>query len=1347
MATSDLRDYVEQLLQRLDPDIDLSAGSLAQAQVIAPLLNRIGTDPFDLSIQTFIQTRIQQSMPELAIQEVDDLSDTLVSAMRVLLEPVVREQKLSRVRSDLRNYDRMADDELDALLANAFETRKAGGLATGVIRFYYPAAQNASFTQTNIAMSKNGLRFIPTVPQAITVGEMLLNREGAEFYVDVNYIAESRGDQYNIDPDQISSVSNVPAASRFKNLKRFRDGAPRETNAEFVARASQSQSDKTMTIERGIARLLGESFPELRRLFVVGYKDPEMTRDVITGGAFAEISTDDAHGHFYGSGYTLDDLSDPVLTSTVVVTGAYLVSRIGPVGTDPDAWYLSLSYSDPLSGELRVIDTRITEILSETSALVEARLPYNSTAPISVVWALRKKELTISGIPGGIVLPTSPDGTTITLAPDEVHVGGRADVYVAGATTEATTQISMITDEDPPYQGINVKTQAAVDPRVVLVNDITTAEQEAISASSVPLTLVLESGVDAGAYRILAVTVGVYMSVTLDRDVTGNQLNIRWRITDEIQVNLTDPRTIKISGGDLVLASGDENVYTVGGTNWIDADVRAGDRIRVTDSLLGLFSTEYTITRVGPTVLGVSPAPERTFASIGYTVYTASAGVETPVVRISRVEVADSSGAGTGTEIPYRDPVLALSESFQNEGAGYSYDGLATLGLVSSGVLTGGTFAVGASTITWQVCLPGAAWQYVDTGTVTFSAGSKTAAQVVAEINASTLSTYARAVAETANGKSYVGITSAYLVIFTGGTALTGLGMGPGYTNSSMRSSGTDRLGLYARVARGDCIEVLGPRNAGKWGRLISLGPAVLDVLTGITDVGYRVGTGAVSPPDSGGIFSGLYYPTLYLPEVDVQVRLGRASVGSARTYFLSPTSAEFDTQTTTFTTKGLATDYVFVPDPENTRQLLPYMTVEELPGLQAATGVGTRILTDTDGQYLLDRIRPGDLLEILYCAIRGSSVFGTGALAVTGLEFSIRLGTYPAVRIQFPYDMTLAQCADYINAQLAESIASVDGNRLRFDANQALYLDTDVLTGPTFFGITLYNNAHVDAGKYVVAGVTETTLEISNRQDAFTGDAGALACRYKVHRHMQRISSTEMNSQQDFSNLYYTDVALIATTPGDLTNISANVEMAVSGHRSDGYRLRTTNSALSYSRAEELIADFSPTLLVVGSLDAPSEALQLSRQNISVQYDRSQLVDEVQNFCDSTFNRVVVADLLARHLFPNYVSTSVYYVGGAGEARARAEIEDLLDSIEPGDELEVTKMVTRIVRAGATSVYALDAASGTGRAAPALVVVYHNADRTVSASLVRDRVATTRTRRFIPDNLSLRRVTSSGIR
>ena len=91
MALQETRTFLEDLLRRYDPNLDLSEGSRAQTAFIDPILQRLGPDPFDEDIGTFITTRVRQVFPNLAITEADALADTLVDPLRVLIETLVRE--------------------------------------------------------------------------------------------------------------------------------------------------------------------------------------------------------------------------------------------------------------------------------------------------------------------------------------------------------------------------------------------------------------------------------------------------------------------------------------------------------------------------------------------------------------------------------------------------------------------------------------------------------------------------------------------------------------------------------------------------------------------------------------------------------------------------------------------------------------------------------------------------------------------------------------------------------------------------------------------------------------------------------------------------------------------------------------------------------------------------------------------------------------------------------------------------------------------------------------------------------------------------------------------------------
>jgi hypothetical protein len=1341
MANNDTRQFLQDALVRYDPDIDLSEGSRADTELVQPILQRIGIDPFDDDILTFVRTRVQQSFPNLAITEDDPLTDILLDAMRVLIEPLVREVKLVKLRGSLRNIESLSDDEVEALLANFFISRITGGFSVGVVRVYFATPQSLSLTLTNPATTKAGLRFRPTRPQAITADQMLLNREGSEFYFDVNYTAEKRGDEYNVEPNEIVSVANLPTATRIRNPRRFRGGVPQEGILDFAARAQRSLSDKTLTVERGIISTLTESFPAIRRIFSVGFRDPEMQRDVIKGGSLGPVPGADISGDFFGAGTAVDDFDGDLLTPILDAPGGAFVSRLGPVGAQPEGWFVTVVYT--VGATLVVEDVAVLEVLSSTQVRLDHEFPVTSPAQ-SVTWMLRQRSLTISDIPGGIVLPDTATGT-LEIKKDEVHIGGKTDVYIAGETELATAQIESLTDESPAAKGTNAQTQGLTpgSEDIIRIND----PSGLIAPGS---SLVLEEGVDAGSYRILEIVSGPSpLYVRVDTDMTGAQGSLAWKVVDEIDVELTDPKDIKVEGADMVTSAGNQVVTTSSATNFIDANVQPGDVLELFDEDFG---GEFAVDEVNAVSLKVSPAPARTFTSVSYRVFRRSEAVDPPLVRVSSMELLDSTGAPSGTVIPYRDPVLALSNAFQNEGSGFVFEGLCLVGLVSDPEPSGSAaYVVGGQTIDWEVYNPDTIWlDPVNVGTFTFIAGpAKTAAQVVAEINADVLldlmGVKARVITKLNN--DYVGIVTSSHIRFVGGTALSAFGWGAGVRNSMMRS--VEDQFSDAGVRLGDAIEVVEGNSAGILGRIIA-GP----IVGGPSDTVF-VGTGPVGPEETSG-FSGLFNNVVFNPDVNVLVRIGRASVGSARVFFLGPTAAEFDYRTTRFTASVPEATLLFRPDPENLRIVRPPPPITELPNTGITDNTTPGQLTDNDANFLLFGIQLGDLVDVLYVPIVGTGPLPpSGNIAFTGLNnvLRIRLDTDPFITVSFPFPMPRQDVVDFINEQVGEDIASLtSGGNLRLRSSRRIELDptSTVIThasNPLFLAGAALNTDHPDKGTYIVRTVSENVLTFSTKTGQQITSGTTADTLYRIRRYVQRISPTEMNLNLDSSGLYYADVQMLSLAPGDIYNITSGVSLEISGVRSDGYRLIVDNPVTSFSRAEVLRAEISRTMLLVGSADDPTEAVQLSQQNVQVTYDRSQLVDEVQSFADSDFQRVICEEILVRHLLPHYVSMTWNYAGGSSEPDMLRAIQDLLDGIEPDEQLEVTDLTNVLRRRSATSVFTPDSSSSTGRTAPFFIVVYHDENRAIHALIVKDYVTTVRTQRYIPDKITLTRITTGGIR
>lgn len=1342
MAQSDIETFLSDILLRYDPSIDLTDGSRAQVMLVDPILARIGTDPFDSDIQTFVEQRVIQTFPNMSIADTQVVRDTLISPMRVLIEAITREVKLVKLRQSVANVERIGDDEIDALMANFFESRQQGGYSRGVVRIYFSAPVTVSFTLIQVASTRDGLRYTPSPAQTFTADQMLLNREGQEYYADVTYVAERRGDEYNVDRNEVTAIANLPSAARVRNPNRFTSGLPRENSIDFVARVEQKLSDRTLTVARGILSELTDNFPAVERVQVIGFRDPEMQRDIVKGGGMGPAFQPDSFGPVYGSASAVDDGDGNVTTRRISTASGHFVSRIGSAGTDPDGVFLTLVYFNP---GVVILDVAVDAVISDTDILIDYEIPQ---FPLTVYWTLRRRSLTISDIPGGITLPDTIDGDLIIKA-GEVHIGGKTDVYIAGEITEETVAIEGISDEEPLARGGNAQTSATSD--VITINDPPGgATALATQLADGFFSIVLDEGVDAGSYDIRQVTVvGSTVQLRAPVAMTGTAANLLWKIVDEINVELTEPKDIKGEGVDLVMVAGNPSVTTFSSVNFIDENVQVNDILRVDADIVG---GDYTITAVGAVNLQVSPSPTRTLSDLKYTIFRPTGVVQAPVVRIKELQLLDSGGAPNGVIIPYRDPVAVITRGFQNEGSGLEFEGYPnSLGLVSDSISTpsinfGGGAALIFNFYDASKVFDGLTSKPLSSGgTIVLTlSGTLTLQQIADAITGTTPANPAlverqvRATVIVYDGVSYIGIyCPEYVQLDPTGTANALIGFS---TSTDRPSSNADINIPQFNPRLGDLVEFVDGVNKGTTRVLRGHEPPVY--------------TAIVGPGPTDEIFvAPIHQVQPLLPEVGVRARIGRPSVGSARVYFLAPTSAEFRYLEASFSVL-VGTDTLFYrPDPENDRTIMPAPPLTDLPQ-NGVTSFGsvTTAFHDTTVDFNALNIKPGDLLDVLYRPITSTSPLSSpGTIsAIVGKTLILRLDENPWITINFPIPLTREDLADYINTQVGVDIAKIDGSGfLVLSAPSSLITireDSTILSPDAIFlAGAPRSTTHLNAGTYVIRSVGPTDLVLSS----FTqfGGSPVQNSAYRIRRNLQRISSTEMNNNQDETGLYYVDVEMLSLAPGDRNNAPTGLVMDQIGVVADGYRLYTNNDNLTYSRAEKLFAEMSRTILLVGSSDSPEEFVQLSRQNVQVSYDRSQLVDDVQSFADSDLHRVVNEEILVRHLLPHYVNLGWRYVGGDTEIVMRQALTDALSTVEADEELEVIDLSRVMTARGTTSVYSLDPESPTGRTAPVMVVVYHDIDRNVRAAVVNDFVQTSRTQRFIADNLAIKRVAPGGLR
>lgn len=1328
MAVFDLQQFLIERAASFDESLDTSTGSPFDTQVIQPTLRRLGTDPFTVDLAVFLSDRLKQAFPEMATDEGDALTDLLVKPAVLLWDPFVREVLRIRQSLSFKDPTTLTTDEAESLGANLFSVRETGDYTRGSARIYFGQPRGVTVSPLNFFTSKSGLHFFPDGTQAITVDEMLLNQDGSLYYFDVNVISESTGTAYNIGPNELVNVANLDGTQKVTNLRRYQNGQDAESAADYVSRTEQELTERSMVTLRGIGAQIPKAFPAVTRLAVVGFGDPEMQRDVLRGGGLGAPIAGGVMGLTLldGDGKSLTrrfQALDAGVDFTALITGdasTYVLTTFNAFGGPPVARDLPVK---------SVVSTDILDLAEQEM------LPFFSNC----AWTLRKEELTLSGIPGGILFPDTAEGT-ITIPDNEVHVGGVYDVSVRGSDFDGNTLVlENLTDAQPAASGVNLNMGFAV-PGEVTLGDLVLGTTYAIGDSTYlaladarqfGYTLQILNGPNAGDYRVVDVSqaTGSSPELTLNTVIPVVVGNFRWRLVDVIDVDLVDPRETRVTGTDLQSIQNVAIVTTAMGVDFIALGVSVGDTLRIFE---GLDAGDFTVKSIPAfNAVQVDRTLVASSSSLNYEIFrkNSAGGVQLPFVRITKVELLDNSNQPVGSVIPYALPVDIQSRAFENPGRGVKVDVTdGTLGIVSQ-PSTGGVFSIGSTSMTIEFLSLVTGYPSV---TVAFTAGAKTPAQVAAAINAAAAGVLsANVVLAVVLGTDRVGIVpiDPFTVIRTG-TALNGLfGDLQIRTSSDIRAS-DDWSAVSPAINQDDLdvAQVLDGVQIGFYGDL-RFGPLSPPAL--IQAVGSDPYTGLFSGNQSLGLYAA------FAPEAGRHVQIGSRSIGSARCYFLEPTSIEFIRSSLFSTTLPDGSAIRYFPDPTLNAVRIPAApsTVRPKDGTSAG---GLSTFTSASQDFVLSSVVRGDLLLLKFVPILGNVVLAdpVAGLALQSLVVSVDGGADQTIVFStdltgFPTDVSRAGVVSQINTATGKALAKLgSSNMLELEGDVSIIVRT---TGSAnaLLGLSTtadQQNTSPHEGTYAIISATATQLFVT---PSFPGLVSVVRESYEIQRPgTQRISSTQMNANTAEAGLYYFDVELVSEGTGDLYNIDSAQQLFATGYRSDGYYLTTDDVNLTFSAVEKPRLHVSRSILEVGVSDDPRNATQLSGQNLEVTYDHATLVSDVQNFASSDTERVICANPLSRHLIPHFVRFDFEYVGGSRADLVTTDITTYIENLFPADFLESSDLVNIAYRRGASSVSSpID-----------LIAVVHQYDRVVQIQRSQNSLNTGRLAAFIADVINVNR-------
>lgn len=662
MASAELQTFIENRLQAVVPTLDLTPGSQADVGFIQPLLAYLGTDPFETDILTFITDRFTQEFPDIYNGDPSVVRDIFVKPLIVLLDPFKRETLSVKRNQSLKDPTVLSDDDADALVANFFETRNSGGFSVGVGRVFFPNPVNVQVEITTRFFTGDGLNFFPTNPTSITAEEMVFNRDGSLFFMDIPLKAENTGAQYNIDVNGLTGVIGIFGPSKVGNPRKFSSGSSTIDTPTFVAQAQQSLTERSLVTRRGATARLDDVFQgQVAAIQVIGAGDPEMQRDILE-------ATSPGHAWLTGQVTLYEKMAlvqcktvDDQSTTTIPLPGDTLYIYL-------DKYVLS-GYYAALPQNLRFVRLLVEEVI--VGPLQE------NTSPFQVCYVVRWS----GTLPSGVILPTSivlnggfsKKGTvqisslpsvgkvSLTVNNQEIHVYGHSDIYVRPVlqTVSSAVLTSIVDDPGKTYFSIELSTLQTSATSNQVTDSTINFTQAGVSVGDL---LTIEIGNDAGTYVIGAVS---GTSLFVRANLTTTATAIRYTVSKQAHINIFEPKIPKLPFGsvpnnDLQTVIGSNTfTFTASTTDLVNYGAKVGDTIRV---LSGVDAGDFTITGFvsGGKIVTVDRAAGASNASLTYQVFTPLNPVVLPLVRLKELSLLDSSQQSTGINIPYADPVAIV---------------------------------------------------------------------------------------------------------------------------------------------------------------------------------------------------------------------------------------------------------------------------------------------------------------------------------------------------------------------------------------------------------------------------------------------------------------------------------------------------------------------------------------------------------------------------------------------------------------------------------------------------------------------------------------------------------------
>lgn len=246
----------------------------------------------DSMIRGYITNVIKQYYPDIDTSENSAFDDLYIKPLVEFSRPFIDALSRLELKSNLANSEYLTESELDEIgEGNYFTSRKQGTAASTSVTLTF---SNLNIEDEDLVIkvptgatfaTGSGLEFQTQTTTVLRPDDLRnnYNKQRLVYEIDIPVVATGIGAKYNVFAGEIVYCKTYFSSSLVSSVNKndVNNGRDRESNEDYVARIKEFYLSRQLGTAPGYRRFIMDVFEEINDVYVSGYKDEYMERDIV----------------------------------------------------------------------------------------------------------------------------------------------------------------------------------------------------------------------------------------------------------------------------------------------------------------------------------------------------------------------------------------------------------------------------------------------------------------------------------------------------------------------------------------------------------------------------------------------------------------------------------------------------------------------------------------------------------------------------------------------------------------------------------------------------------------------------------------------------------------------------------------------------------------------------------------------------------------------------------------------------------------------------------------------------------------------------------------------------------